>query len=55
MKTFNVTFTLVVGAQTDEHLQTPEALASEITSWFEYLGSTVQLLVVRSVEEEVKS
>ena len=48
MRTFSVTFTLVVGAETDEHLQTPDGIESEITSWLEYLQATVQMLEVKS-------
>ena len=46
-KTYEIVFTLTVNAGTDEHLQTPESITSEIRSWLEGLRATVSTITVR--------
>ncbi len=45
-KTFQIVFRLTVDASTDEHLQTPDAVASEIRSWLEGLHAAVHVISV---------
>ena len=47
MKTYNVTITLVVSPETDEHLQTPQRIEDEIRSWLTGLHADVPVVTVK--------
>lgn len=55
-RTYQIAFRLTVDEGTDEHLQTPEAVRSEIASWLEGLAATVHAITVVPLHsEEVNS
>jgi hypothetical protein len=50
MKTFTVTIRLGVDIDTDEHLQTVDAIAAEIRSWLTDLDADVQEVTITEVK-----
>jgi hypothetical protein len=51
MKTITLTVQLTIGDDASEHLQSIDAIASEVRSWLEDLGADVDTVTVTEEEQ----